>query len=295
MKKSIFSLLLFIIFSTCFAQKMKVLEGSFDNIKHINRYEVVFDYGDLQIHKNGSEENYIKENSFGNESFKKKWFKDRRENYEPEFIISFNKRFDNEEIVISQNTNSKYLIKIHTTKIYPGRTKALSGKHSKIDGNIIIYKRGEPENILFKYTFNNVATNGAWTPIPRDLGDRITQSYSVLGREFAEDIIKIYEFDPSFISELSEKEIVEMGGFSDVKKINNNVQNKETNDVIKCDVIYLRDESEIKSKIIEITEDAVKYKKQEHLDGPTRNVLVKDVFMIIYKNGTREVFKLSNE
>lgn len=61
------------------------------------------------------------------------------------------------------------------------------------------------------------------------------------------------------------------------------------------DIIYKSDGSEIKTKIIEITTEAIKYKKFEQLEGPVRNILLSDVFMIIYENGTHEVFKKTEQ
>lgn len=57
------------------------------------------------------------------------------------------------------------------------------------------------------------------------------------------------------------------------------------------DVIYLQNGSNIKSKVIEITEHTIKYKDSNNLDGPVRNIPIDNVFMIIYKNGQREIFK----
>lgn len=54
------------------------------------------------------------------------------------------------------------------------------------------------------------------------------------------------------------------------------------------DIIVKNDKTEIKAKIEEITETTIKYKKFDMLDGPTYNINVRDVFMIIYKNGTKE-------
>jgi len=59
--------------------------------------------------------------------------------------------------------------------------------------------------------------------------------------------------------------------------------------VLSQDVILLKDGSEIKSKVIEITEDVIKYKKFEHLDGPLISISKNKVFMITYENGTKEV------
>ena len=60
------------------------------------------------------------------------------------------------------------------------------------------------------------------------------------------------------------------------------------------DLIFKTDGTEIKSKVIEITKDEIKYMKFEQLNGPLRNISITDVFMVIYQDGTREVFKTEN-
>jgi len=57
------------------------------------------------------------------------------------------------------------------------------------------------------------------------------------------------------------------------------------------DIIYIKDGTEVKAKIIEITTEFVKYKRFEQQEGPLRNLQISEVFMVIYENGTREVFK----
>jgi hypothetical protein len=54
------------------------------------------------------------------------------------------------------------------------------------------------------------------------------------------------------------------------------------------DVIVKNDKTEIKTKVIELTEDLIKYKKFEMLEGPIYSIKKADVFMIIYENGTKE-------
>jgi hypothetical protein len=56
------------------------------------------------------------------------------------------------------------------------------------------------------------------------------------------------------------------------------------------DVILKKDGSEIKAKVLEITEQQIKYKEFDFQSGPTRNVNITDVFMITYENGKKEVF-----
>ncbi len=57
------------------------------------------------------------------------------------------------------------------------------------------------------------------------------------------------------------------------------------------DFIYKNDGGEIEVKVIEITPDVIKYKKYEFLDGPLYNIKIDDIFMIVYENGHREVYK----
>ncbi|MBR1871966.1 MAG: hypothetical protein IJ795_02015 [Bacteroidales bacterium] len=61
------------------------------------------------------------------------------------------------------------------------------------------------------------------------------------------------------------------------------------------DIITKYDGSEIKSKVLEISETTVKYKKWENLSGPTYTIKVSDIVMIRYENGTNEVFAGKSE
>jgi len=61
--------------------------------------------------------------------------------------------------------------------------------------------------------------------------------------------------------------------------------------IMAQDFIYKNDGSEIQSKVVEITPDFIKYKKYSYLDGPTYNININEVFMIVYENGDKEIFK----
>jgi len=59
---------------------------------------------------------------------------------------------------------------------------------------------------------------------------------------------------------------------------------------IAQDVILKLDGSEINAKVLEITDQQIKYKDFDFQNGPTRNVNISDVFMITYENGGKEIF-----
>ncbi len=61
------------------------------------------------------------------------------------------------------------------------------------------------------------------------------------------------------------------------------------------DIIYKKDGSEIRSKVIEITLTTVKYKKLENLSGPSYDILKNEVQKIVYENGVIDDFVKAEE
>lgn len=61
------------------------------------------------------------------------------------------------------------------------------------------------------------------------------------------------------------------------------------------DFIIKNDKSEIQAKVLEITDETIKYKQFQFQDGPVYNVKKTEVFMIIYQNGKRETFTVSEK
>jgi len=61
------------------------------------------------------------------------------------------------------------------------------------------------------------------------------------------------------------------------------------------DVILKKDGSEIEAKVLEITDQQIKYKNFDFQDGPVRNINISEVFVIIYQNGQKEVFNKEPE
>lgn len=61
------------------------------------------------------------------------------------------------------------------------------------------------------------------------------------------------------------------------------------------DIIIKSDKTELKTKVVEITNDAVKYKEWDNQSGPLYNIAKSQVFMITYQNGKREYMSNSVE
>ena len=48
------------------------------------------------------------------------------------------------------------------------------------------------------------------------------------------------------------------------------------------DIILKQDGSEIIAKVLEVTDQQIKYKEFDFQDGPTRNMNISEIFMITY-------------
>ena len=60
-----------------------------------------------------------------------------------------------------------------------------------------------------------------------------------------------------------------------------------------CDNIIFKNGEELDAKVVEITTEVVKYKRCDNLEGPLISVSKNEIFMIRYKNGTKEIFNSS--
>ena len=193
-KKLLTTLTLFVfIISFTQAQKVKVVSGKYDNLKGISEYNLVFDYTDVKVGKFKSEEEFLedkmnkrddKEEGKG-EDFKESWFADRENRYEPKFIESFNKRFEDGEIKVDKNLDSaEYTMKVHTTYLYPGYNVGVVRKNAEVSATIYVYKNDAPDTILLEMTLLNAPGYGAMGN-DYNSGYRISEGYAKLSKTLA--------------------------------------------------------------------------------------------------------------
>lgn len=181
-----------------FAQKSKTIDGKAKNLIGITSYNLEFDYSDVQIPKYDSEEEFLedkmakreeKEAGTG-EKFKASWFADRENRYEPKFVESFDKRFDDGEIKVAKDmADAKHTIKIHTTRMYAGYNVGIVRKNAEIDVLMTIYETENPSTILWSGTFTRVQGYGAMGN-DYNSGYRISECYAKLAKEFAKMLKK---------------------------------------------------------------------------------------------------------
>lgn len=187
------ALILAIVFTAItFGQKMKVSDGNIKNLKGVNKYDLVFDYSNLQIPKYNNEEEFLndkikkreeKEKGLG-DKFKKSWFNDREERYHPKFIESFNKRFKKNEVKVTENSDAEYIMNIHTTKLYAGYNIGIVRHNAEIDAVVTVYSKSDPSKILLKGKYKNIQGSGAMG-YDYDSGYRISECYAKLSKSIA--------------------------------------------------------------------------------------------------------------
>ena len=195
MKKLLITALMLLSLTT-FAQKMKVLSGDFKNLKDIAEFNLTFDYSNLKVDKFDNEEEFLadkmkkREEKGTDDDFKKSWFTDRETRYEPKFIESFNKRFDNGEVKVDKGlASAKYTLTVKTSWIYPGYNVGVMRQPAKIDCVLSVTENANPSNVLLSVSYEKALGNGA-AGFDYNSGYRISEAYAKLAKEFANDLEK---------------------------------------------------------------------------------------------------------
>lgn len=111
--------------SFSYSQRYQIYEGSFENLNNINSFKVEFNYENIQVNGFESEEDFLIEKMEKRKSdpekaanFRRDWFSNREQYYNPAFINYFNNYFKKGERKIV--VDSQYLMKVNLTWIYPG-------------------------------------------------------------------------------------------------------------------------------------------------------------------------------
>ncbi|WP_432412786.1 hypothetical protein [Rasiella sp. SM2506] len=194
MRKLLFTSIMLLCSVALLAQKGDVLEGSWKSLKDASKFDLEFDYSNVQIPDFDTEEEYIKQKMKDKEAdepgtgeaWKKRWFDDREAHFEPKFVESFNKRGD--EKVSKKYDNAPYIMKITTTRQYNGWNVGVMRKAARIDATISVYKRGETKSLL-SVAYEDVKGGDA---MGYDFAShsRVAEGYAKLAKSFAKELKK---------------------------------------------------------------------------------------------------------
>lgn len=167
----------------------KVLKGSFKSLKDSKAFNVVFDYTGQSIANFESEEAFLKDKMGKRkgekaEDFRKRWFADRENIYEPAFIAYFNERMKG-KATVGKNAGAKYTLSIRTTWIYPGYNVGVVAQQSKISAVITVFEAADPTNIVLEVEYDKaIGIEPDYEKDAYDSGDRIAGAYEKLAKNF---------------------------------------------------------------------------------------------------------------
>ena len=184
---------------TGIAQIVTLLSGDFKNLKGISEYNVTFDYDGLTVDRVSEEQFLIdkmkkREGNGKDIEFKKNWFADRENKYEPKFVESFNKRFKKGAVKAAEDlAGAKYTMNIKTIWIHPGFNIGIMHNSSLLHTIVSVVETSNPSNVLYSAKYERVSGKGVFTPIgfmDYNSGYRISEGYAKLAKTIAAQINK---------------------------------------------------------------------------------------------------------
>lgn len=193
--KSITLASMMLIFSIhVMAQKGKVLEGDWKALSGIEKFDLEFDYSNVEVPDFDTEQGYIdqkmkekdEDKAGDGKIWRERYFADREEHFEPKFIESFNKRGAWQTSKTFDDTT--YVLKVETTMLYHGWNVGVMRKAARLDAIISIYKRGDNSTLL-KVKYENVKGGDAMG-YDFAIHSRVAEGYAKLAKAFLKDFKK---------------------------------------------------------------------------------------------------------
>lgn len=194
MKKLILGSVAILFTLTLMAQKGKVLEGSWSSISTVKKFDLEFDYSNVEVPDFDTEQDYINQKIKEKDEDKpgdgaiweKRYFADREEHFEPKFVESFNKRGDWQ--ASKDFDTAEYVLKVETTMLYHGWNVGVMRKAARLDAVISVYKRGDTTPLL-KVKYENIKGADAMG-FDYGIHSRVAEGYAKLAKSFLADLKK---------------------------------------------------------------------------------------------------------
>ena len=173
--------------------------GSLEALKSEKSMKVQYDYSNMKIGKDETEEQYTskkvaehnqKEPGKG-DAWLKAWVGAREQRYQPKFQELFNKTSESRQIS-ETNNNAKYTLIVKTIHTEPGFNVGVMKRPSSVDFVFHVVETANPTNIIAELTLDNVPGSQAMG-YDYDAGSRIAESYAKAGKmlgKFFESKIK---------------------------------------------------------------------------------------------------------
>lgn len=186
------STMLLLAHNTLFAQQVDLAKGDLSILKGETSINIEFTYDKMTVGDDGKEEAYIKrktqemnEKEKGSgEIWARKWQEDKKNMYEPKFILGFTNL---SKMTVSKD--AKYTIVFNTKAMEPGYQVGISKRNAGIDGTITIVETANRDKKLIVLNVERPGEN-KWRGAAFDAASRIADAYYLTGQKVGKFIAK---------------------------------------------------------------------------------------------------------
>lgn len=174
------------------AQTVELSKGDLSILKGETTINIEFTYEKMVVGDDGKEADYIKrkrqemnEKEKGSgEIWAAKWELDKKEKFEPKFILGFTK-----ENKMTVSKTAKYTLIFNTKALEPGYSVGVAKRNAGIDGTITIVETANPGKKLIVLSVERPGEN-MFRGAAFDAGSRIADAYYLAGQKIGKFIAK---------------------------------------------------------------------------------------------------------
>ena len=180
------------LFSTSYAQSIKVIEGSLAPLKGAGTLNVEYDWSEFRVGKFATEKEYVakkvaeyneKEAGRG-DKWAESWKGDKVGRFQPEFEKLFNKYSSKINLNLGNEVQGKYKAIVRTTFIEPGFNIVIKKKPASADMVIDIVETANPSKVIAKIVIKG-SLGRTYGFSDLDTGLRISECYALAGKKLA--------------------------------------------------------------------------------------------------------------
>ncbi|MBZ0098484.1 MAG: hypothetical protein K8F30_05340 [Taibaiella sp.] len=168
------------------AQKVKLLDGSLDALKGVEKLNLEYDYSDMGVGKFKTEKEYVetkkkdydKKEPGRGDQWESSWQADRKNRFQPQFEELFSKHSG---MTAGDIPTAQYTLIFKTKYTEPGYNVYVSRKNAEIDGEAIIVETANRNNVIARMSVLN-CPGRTFGGNDYDTGERIQEAYAVAGK-----------------------------------------------------------------------------------------------------------------
>lgn len=174
------------------AQEVNLNKGDLSILKNEKTINIEFTYDKMTVGDDGKEADYIKRKRIemnekeqgSGEIWARKWEEDKKQKYEPKFILGFTNLSK-----MTVSADAKYTLIFNTKALEPGYSVGVAKRNAGIDGIVTIVETANRDKKLIVLSVERPGEN-KWRGAAFDAGSRIADAYYLSGQKVGKFIVK---------------------------------------------------------------------------------------------------------